>query len=77
MIKIDNGIDAQIHTKLLEEELQETLAWYGSERGEIIFQHGNDPKHTAKLTRRWLSSSDLNVLDQPPQSPDLNPIGYL
>lgn len=39
-----------------------------------VFQHDNDPKHTIKLVKNWLSNNNMSVLDWPEQSPDLNPI---
>ena len=39
-----------------------------------VFQHDNDPKHTAKATKEWLKKRHINVLEWPSQSPDLNPI---
>ncbi len=38
-----------------------------------VFQHDNDPKHTAKATKEWLKKKHIKVLE----SPDLNPIENL
>ncbi|KAI4889577.1 hypothetical protein NFI96_032523, partial [Prochilodus magdalenae] len=39
-----------------------------------VFQHDNDPKHTARITKEWLREKHIKVLEWPSQSPDLNPI---
>ncbi len=38
-----------------------------------VFQHDNDPKHTAKATKEWLKKKHIKVLEWPSQSPDLHP----
>ena len=43
----------------------------------FIFQHDNDPKHTAKLIKTWFTDGNIETLAWPAQSPDLNPIENL
>lgn len=47
----------------------------------FVMQQDNDPKHTAKLCHSYLKEKQedgtLQIMDWPPQSPDLNPIELL
>ncbi len=42
-----------------------------------VFQHDNDPKHTAKATKEWLKKKHIKVLEWPSQFPNFNPIENL
>lgn len=41
------------------------------------FQHDNDPKHTNMSIIKWFNGHAITILLWSPQSPDMNPIGYL
>ena len=41
------------------------------------FQQDNAPCHTLVSTRRWFQTNNVQVMDWPPQSPDMNPIENL
>jgi transposase len=75
--RIDGRMDAELYTRILGDEFIRTLDYYGLDKGRIIFQQDNDPKHTSQAARRWFENNGILVLDWPPQSPDLNPIEHL
>ena len=46
--KIDGRMDGDLYIKIMEEDLQESLNYYGKDVGDVIFQQDNDSKHTCK-----------------------------
>ncbi|GFS96874.1 hypothetical protein TNCV_4177701 [Trichonephila clavipes] len=46
-------------------------------RSSFLFQHDNDPKHTAEIVNIWVLYNVSNELHMAPQSSDLNPAEHL
>jgi transposase len=69
-------MDSELNIKILQEELCETIEYYDYNPEEIIFQQDNASVHSSKVTKDALNDLNIEVMDWPAQSPDLNPIEH-
>lgn len=82
LVKIDGKMDSEQNIRILREGLEGSIIDWGINRNDIVLQQVNDPKHTSRMTRQYLSSVNISeaqetLLFWPAQSADFNPIETL
>ena len=73
---IEGNMDRFLYREVLRKNLLQSCQKLGLENS-FVFQHDNDPKHTAGLVKDWLKQKKIETLNWPPFSPDMNPIEHL
>ncbi|KAK3570918.1 hypothetical protein QTP86_030464, partial [Hemibagrus guttatus] len=76
LIRVKERMNGAMYREILSKNLLPSAKALTMKRG-WVFQHDNDPKHTARPTKEWLRKKHFKVLEWPSQPPDLNPIENL
>lgn len=75
LIRIEGKMTGVSYVEILRENLFISVEKMKLEH--FIFQQDNDPKHTSRVAKNFIEENNIETLDWPPQSPDLNPIEHL
>ena len=65
-------MNAEQYCEILEDGMEESFEKLEMEKEERYFQQDNDPKHISKWAKQWFLDNNIQVLEWPAQSPDLN-----
>ena len=72
LIVINGNINAQTYINdVIAVEALPFIQFHGP---NVTFTHDNALAHSAAITRQFLATNNVNVLDLPANSPDFNPI---
>ena len=73
---IDGNMTGEMYRRILENNLLDSVRMLSLGNG-WVFQHDNDPKHCAAVVTTWLNGNNIERINWPSFSPDLNPIENL
>jgi transposase len=62
LYRIEGRLTAVKYIEILRDAFLGTLADFRLTPFDITFQHNRDPKHTARVTQRWLLANQVDVL---------------
>jgi hypothetical protein len=74
LVALEGTMTAQSYVELLQDTVLPELAAAGR---PMVFMQDNAPCHKARIVMDFLAKNNIETLDWPPQSPDMNPIENL
>lgn len=79
MVLCEGHMNSEKYTRTLEMCLEPSIcnSFRNTSAREVKFQQDNAPCHKSAFRMTWISDRNIELLDWPPQTPDLNPIEHL
>ena len=74
LVRLQTRVNAQIYKNIAQDHIGPIIQNSGFDRATFTQEA---PCHKAKVVMSYLSEQDFEIMDWPPQSPDLNPIENL
>ena len=76
LVPVKGNLSAIVYNYILDNSVLLTL-WQQFGEGHFLFQHNNAPVRKARSIQKSFVEIDVEEIDWPAQSPDLNPIENL
>ena len=75
LVMVDEAMNQHRYIQILRNQ---TLPWATGVFGHnFVYVQDNAPPHTARYTAAFLDQQDVEVMDWPARSPDMNPIEHV
>lgn len=74
LVRIEGRFTSSSYCSILDDVMVPYLLDGPFPEGDYVFQHDNSPIHSSRKVTSFLEERGINVLEWPPQSPDLNVI---
>ena len=75
LVIVDGNMNQQVYRQVLRQNL---LPWARDAfRNNFVLVQDNAPPHRARATMTFLENQDVEVMDWPARSPDMNPIEHI
>ena len=74
LVAIEVTLDGERYKQLLEDYLKPEI---DAAELTMVFMQDNAPCHAARVVTQFFAKNEIETLNWPPQSPDMNPIEKL